>query len=168
MGDPAPTAKTGDRTMSGNGSGPPPAEPRYCAYCGHEVSHPTAAPERFGEAFCSEDHAEEFASGVRAARVQAAAAADAVTVATPEVGEKPAPAATPAQWKMALKMAACCGLPLLALVVLAGGGGVLLGAVGAVLPLLAALACPLAMFFMMRAMMKGGQGDERPPRDGEQ
>jgi hypothetical protein len=165
MADPSPTAKTSDLTISGNGSG---SRLRYCAYCGHDVIHPTAAPERFGEAFCSEDHAEEFASGVRAARAQAAAAAHAVTVATPEADEKPAPAAKPGQWKMALKMAACCGLPLLALAVLAGGGGVLLGAVGAVLPLLAALACPLGMFFMMRAMMKGDQGDKRPPRDGEQ
>ncbi|MGH2610308.1 MAG: DUF2933 domain-containing protein, partial [Tepidiformaceae bacterium] len=67
-------------------------------------------------------------------------------------------------WKQALKMAACCGAPMLALVVLAGGGA-LLGAAGAVLPLLAALACPLGMFFMMRAMWKGHQ---QPPKDNDQ
>ena len=86
----------------------------------------------------------------------------------PETRAQPAPAAPSGQWKTALKMAACCGLPILALVVLAGGGGVLLGAAGDALPLLAALACPLAMFFMMRGMMKGQHGDKRSPRDGEQ
>jgi hypothetical protein len=56
-------------------------------------------------------------------------------------------------------MAACCGLPLLVLVLLAGGGGALLGAGAAVLPLLAVLACPLGMLFMMRAMQGHGRGD---------
>lgn len=155
-----------DVAISGNGVGA--AAPRHCAFCGNETLPGLAVPERFGEVFCSEAHAEEFASGVRAARVQAAATADAVTLTKPEAGGQPAPAAKPGHWKMALKMAACCGVPMLALVVLAGGGGALLGAAGAALPLLAALACPLGMFFMMRAMMKGGQGDKRPPRDGEQ
>jgi len=154
-----------DVAISGNGAGP--ATPRYCAFCGQEVVHVPPVPERFGEVFCSEAHADEFASGVRAARVQAAAAADAVTVTKPETDGQPAPAAKPAGSKMALKMAACCGLPILALMLLAGGGGALLGAAGAALPLLAALACPLGMFFMMRGMMKGGQKDKRPPRDGE-
>jgi len=168
MADPSPTAKTGDLPISGNGTGPRPGAPRYCAHCGHEVIDPASAAARFGEAFCSEGHAEEFANGVRAARVQAAATAAAATMVKPEAGEQPAPAVRPGQWRMALKMAACCGLPMLALVVLAGGGGAQLGAAGAVLPLLALLACPLGMFFMMRGMMKGGQGDKRPPRDGEQ
>ncbi|MBI1734008.1 MAG: DUF2933 domain-containing protein [Candidatus Rokubacteria bacterium] len=154
-----------DVAVSGNGAGP--ATPRYCAFCGQEVVDAQPLPERFGEVFCSGGHAEEFASGVRAARVQAAAAADAVAVTKPETDGPPAPAATPGGWKMALKMAACCGLPILALMVLAGGGGALLGAAGAALPLLAVLACPLGMFFMMRGMMKGGQEDKRPPRDGE-
>ncbi len=151
--------------MSGNGAGP--AVPRYCAFCGHEIVRAPAVPQRLGEVFCSEGHAEEFASGVRAGRVQAAAAADAVTGTKPETDRAPAPAARPGGWRMALKMAACCGLPMLAVVVLAGGGGALLGAAGAVLPLLALLACPLAMFFMMRGMSKGGQEDRRPPHEGE-
>lgn len=167
MADPSPTAKTSDLIVSGNGTDPSQAAPRYCAFCGQEVIQLAPAPERFGEVFCSEGHAEEFASGVRAARVQAAAAADAVTDAKPEADGKPAPAAKPGHGKMALKMAACCGLPVLALAVLAAGGGALLGVAGAALPLLAALACPIGMFFMMRAMMKGGQGDKRPPRDAE-
>ena len=160
MTDPSPAAKTDDLPVSGNGTAPRPVASRYCAHCGHEVIDPAPATERFGEAFCSEGHAAEFASGVRAARVQAAATAAGVTMVKPEAGGQPAQAAKPGQWKMALKMAACCGLPMLALVVLAGGGGALLGAAGAVLPLLAALACPLGMFFMMRMMMKGGHEDK--------
>ncbi|HXK34456.1 MAG TPA: DUF2933 domain-containing protein [Dehalococcoidia bacterium] len=169
MTDPSPTAKAGDLPVSGNGTAPSPRKPRYCAHCGHEITAPPPTAERFGEPFCSEGHAEEFASGVRAARVRAAAAGEAATtMPAPEAGGQPAPAAPSGQWKMALKMAACCGLPILALVVLAGGGGALLGAAGAALPLLAALACPLAMFFMMRGMMKGQHGDKRPPRDGDE
>jgi len=42
----------------------------------------------------------------------------------------------------------------LALVFLLGGGSAVLGAAGAFLPALALLACPLGMYFMMRAMTK--------------
>lgn len=68
---------------------------------------------------------------------------------------------SPAQSKWSLKrllgLGACCAAPLLAGAVLAGGGGALLGAAGAALPFLAALACPLGMYFMMRSMSKMGQ-----------
>jgi len=114
------------------------------------------AMERFGEAFCSEGHAEEFVQEVRAARIQAAALRTAEP-ATTETARPEQPAArAPKQqgWKRYLKMGACCGLPLLALVFLAGGGGALLGAAGALLPLLAVFACPLGMYFMMRSMAK--------------
>jgi predicted phage tail protein len=57
-------------------------------------------------------------------------------------------------WKRYLKLGACCGAPLLVVLLLAGGGGALLGAAGAFLPYLAALACPLGMYFMMRGMWK--------------
>jgi Protein of unknown function (DUF2933) len=51
----------------------------------------------------------------------------------------------------------CWGAPLLVVTfVLAGGTGVVAGAAGAVLPFLAALACPLGMYFMMRGMSKMG------------
>jgi hypothetical protein len=40
---------------------------------GLAVSDDMPSIERFGERFCSEAHAEEFAAGVRAARMQAAA-----------------------------------------------------------------------------------------------
>lgn len=169
MSDPSAAAKTGDLPISENGTGPRPAATQYCAFCGQETPDSARPPQRFGELFCSEDHAEEFATGVRAARVAAAATA-ADVAPTADSGPETQPPATgqPPGWKMALKMAACCVVPMLALVVLAGGGGFLLGAAGAVLPLLALLACPLGMFFMMRMMMKSGQGDKRPPREGGQ
>lgn len=151
-------------------NGPPPAQAtgqaRYCAFCGAEVGQ-EGTPERFGEIFCSEAHTEEFVKGVRASRVQAAVAGAAevpqADAAAPE--QATSAVAKPRDWKMALKMAACCGAPMLALVVLAGGGGALLGAAGAILPLLLVLACPLGMFFMMRAMSKGRQ---QQPKDKDQ
>jgi len=45
---------------------------------------------------------------------------------------------------------------LLALVFLLGGGSAVLGAASGLLPLLALLACPLGMYFMMRSMSKMG------------
>ncbi len=70
--------------------------------------------------------------------------------------------------KRLLGLGACCAAPLLAGIILAGGGGALLGAAGALLPVLAALACPLGMYFMMRSMSKkdrsgnpDGKGPER-------
>jgi hypothetical protein len=63
-------------------------------------------------------------------------------------------------------MGVCCGLPILAVVFLAGGGGALLGAGAAVLPVLAVLACPLGMFLMMRAMAghqdRDGKSEKSP------
>jgi hypothetical protein len=161
-----PTVGTTNGRPSADSAGPA----RYCGHCGTEVGAAAGSPERFGELFCSEAHAEEFVTGVRAARVQAAASPETVVPARGEqtAAEPPAGGATkPWTWKTALKMAACCGAPLLALVLLAGGGGALLGAAGAALPLLLALACPLGMFFMMRAMMGGRQGHKPDGRNGK-
>jgi hypothetical protein len=47
-------------------------------------------------------------------------------------------------------------VPLLAIVVLLGGGGAVLGRASALIPVAAALACPLGMYFMMRAMSNMG------------
>ena len=132
---------------------------RYCAFCGADANVHGLAIDCFGEVFCSDGHAEEFVKGVRAARIHAAAA---LTVQPPQAEIQQPEASTagaPKQrdWKHYLKMGACCGAPLLALVFLAGGGGVVLGAAGALLPFLAALACPLGMYFLMRGMMKTEQ-----------
>jgi hypothetical protein len=40
-----------------------------CAYCGHAIGGGVGAPARFGEHFCSEEHAEEFVARVHAARI---------------------------------------------------------------------------------------------------
>jgi hypothetical protein len=145
-----------DVTTPPNGTAAPDAKPaaRYCARCGQPAEPGEAATDRFGEAFCSEAHAEEFVQTVRAARVQAAVTAE-------TVAERPGdPAAGPVpqrDWKASLGKALCWGAPLLVVAfVLAGGTGAVVGAAGAVLPFAAALACPLGMYFMMRGMSKTG------------
>ena len=88
------------------------------------------------------------------------------------VAESGAPESTqaaPTKWslKRLLGLGACCAAPLLGGVALAGGGGALLGAAGAILPFLAALACPLGMYFMMRSMSKRGHVDQSRDTDRE-
>lgn len=140
---------------------------RYCAVCGADANVYGLAIERFGEVFCSDGHAEGFVKEVRAARVQAAATALAASPPSTTEVERPegqAPAAPKQRdWKRYLKMGACCGVPLLALVFLTGGAGAVLGAAGAFLPFLAALACPLGMYFLMRGMWKMER--KEPPND---
>lgn len=142
---------------------------RYCAVCGADANVHGLAVERFGEAFCSDGHAEEFVKEVRAARIQAAAV---LAAQAPETeAQRPETTAAgppkPQDWKRYLKMGACCGAPLLALVFLAGGGGAVLGAAGAILPLLAVLACPIGMYFMMRGMGKMEQHGKPKDKDEE-
>jgi hypothetical protein len=142
-------------------------EESYCTYCGVDLDRTAEAPKRFGEPFCSEAHAGAFVQAARAAKVETAARADRTSDAAPARDAAPGRGEASSGWdlKRALKMGACCGLPLLALVFLAGGGGALLGAGAAVLPILALLACPLGMFFMMRAMQGHGKSDSRPGAD---
>lgn len=145
----------------------PPA--RYCALCGQEATPGGPVIERFGEAFCSDAHAEEFTKEVRAARVRAAA------VVSPTDARQPAEAAdaTPHQrnWKASLGKALCWGAPLLALVLVLGGGlgggSALASAASGLLPVLALLACPLGMYFMMRSMGKSGQQDDGGDKGGQ-
>ena len=131
----------------------------YCPVCGIEVSSP--AEVLFGETLCSRNHADEFVEQVRAARIQAAAA----------LAEQPAPSVAstskPRDWKHYVKAGVCVGAPLLALLVLVGGGGAVLGAAGALLPVLALLACPLAMYFLMRSMTKMDQSEKHEGKEEE-
>jgi hypothetical protein len=62
-------------TMTPNGSNAPDLKParRYCGLCGQPATCGAMAIDRFGEAFCSDAHADEFVQSVRAARIQAAA-----------------------------------------------------------------------------------------------
>jgi len=133
----------------------------YCSYCGADLDGADGFPMRFGERFCTDGHADAFVEEARAARIGSAATADRTT----DAGSPGGQASSGWDLKRALKMGACCGLPLLALVFLAGGGGALLGAGAAVLPLLAVLACPLGMFFMMRAMQGQGKGEDHTTAD---
>jgi hypothetical protein len=152
---------------SGNGSGSSAPPVTHCAFCGVDLDSGGIIARRFGETFCDEAHAEAFVSEARAARVEAAARARlasdgdrGASAAAPQDGQ---PASGRWDLKRMLKLGACCGLPLLALVFLAGGGGALLGGAAAILPTLALLACPVGMFFMMRAM----QGHDRSQGGGE-
>lgn len=120
---------------------------RHCAYCGHALAGDAPAIERFGEPFCSEPHAEEFTAGVRAARMQAAARND------PPGTACALSAAGRAGWLDMLKRAACWGAPLLLLLAIPliwSGGWAATG--GSLLSVLAVVACPLGMYFMMRSM----------------
>ena len=131
-----------------------PTTTQHCAYCGLSIDTPNA-PERFGERFCSDGHAEQFATGVRAARMELAAHA------TPHPGTQPGtsiacalPPAGQRRWMDYAKRAACWGAPvllLLALPLMWTGGWAAAG--GSLLSIAALLACPIAMYFMMRGMM---------------
>lgn len=153
-----------------NGGAIPPRE-TYCGYCGTVLDPAGIAARRFGEAFCGEAHADAFVAEARVSRVEAAARA----LRTPGEGDASAEPRSEGSvskgWDVtrALKMAVCCGAPLLALVFLAGGGAALLGAASVILPGLALLACPIGMYFMMRTMQQhgkdrgnGGKNDTSP------
>jgi hypothetical protein len=137
----------------------------HCVYCGHAITEAADAPERFGERFCSEAHAEQFAAGVRAARtgVAARAASNPGSEAAPPAGACALPSAGQGRWTDYAKRAACWGAPLLFLLALPliwTGGWAAAG--GSLLSVAALLACPLGMYFMMRGMTKM-QHSKTPP-----
>ena len=122
-----------------------PTEP-HCAYCGQRIE-PSPIIERFGERFCSAPHAEEFTEGVRAARIETAARRAADACSLPPAGQR--------TWQDYVKRNACWGAPLLLILAipLFWSGGAVAATGGSLLSLLAVLACPVGMYFMMRAMM---------------
>jgi hypothetical protein len=152
------------RTTTGPATGP------HCAYCGHRIQADAAAIERFGEPFCSEGHAEEFARGVRAARMEAAARREEAAGREPRTPTACSlPPGGQRTWGDTLKRGACWGAPLLLLLAipLLWSGSALGAAGGSLLSVLAVLACPLGMYFVMRAMggmqHGGSRGDETSP-----
>ena len=137
---------------------------RHCANCGQAVPNDTPAIERFGEQFCSAGHADEFTASVRAARIEAAARTE-----TPTTACAMAPGGT-RSWTDYLKKGACWGAPLLLLLAipLFWSGNAVAATGGSLLSVLALIACPLGMFFMMRAMggmNHGGQAGTKPDTD---
>ena len=134
----------------------------HCAYCGRLIATEVDAPERFGERFCSAAHAEEFVAGVRGARM--AKAVHAEDRAAIEVGKGCAlTTASQPSWRDSLKRGICWAAPLLALIVIPlvwSGGWAATG--GSLLTLLALLACPVGMYFMMRGMVTMHQDGESP------
>lgn len=138
-------------------------EQHYCPICGREAADPTL--KRFGEYFCSEEHVDEYAREIRA-RVGKEQAVVAQGEAVQPDGTEPG-AAKQGGLSRLLKLGACCAAPILALVILLPllqGGGTGLAAIGGSLLYFAALlACPLAMYFMMRNMQRMGH-DEKGDR----
>ncbi len=126
----------------------------HCAYCGRRVPPDADALERFGERFCSLAHADEFVAGVRARRMEAAAGSARET--STRADHAGACARLPAGqqgWRDSLKRGACWAAPLLLLLAVPlvwSGGSAAAG--GTLLTAIAFLACPLGMYFMMRAM----------------
>lgn len=138
-----------------------PGTGRDCAYCGVAVRDDTPPIERFGERFCSEAHAEEFAAGVRTARMQAAARRETapMSCALSSTGQR--------SWKDYLKRGACWAAPLLLLLAipLFWSGSAAAATGGSILSALAFLACPLGMYFMMRAMSNMNHGAQGHAKD---
>ena len=137
---------------------------RHCAYCGHALTDEGPVIERFGERFCSETHAEEFAAGVRAARMQAVAPTEpgATACALAPAGQR--------TWKDYVKRGACWAAPLLVVLAipLFWSGNAAAATGGSILSVVGLLACPLGMYFMMRAMGNmdhGGQPREKDDAD---
>ena len=145
---------------------------RHCAYCGRQIVDAPESPERFGERFCSESHADEFVAGVRAARVQEAARREAAAgrPGTGDVRHCAVPSTGQPAWAGYMKRAACWGAPvllLLAIPLVWSGGWAAAG--GSLLSIAALLACPLGMYFMMRGMrhMPQQHGAAEGSRTGE-
>lgn len=141
----------------------------HCAYCGEQIADEPKSPERFGHRFCSQTHANEFVAGVRAARIEAAASRDeAATRSVASDGKHCAlPGSGPRSWADYLKRAACWGAPVLLLLAIplfwTGNAAAVTG--GSILSVLGFLACPLGMYFMMRAMGNMSHGGQ-PARKG--
>lgn len=142
------------------------AATEFCGYCGHKVPADQPPTERFGQRFCSERHADDFTAGVRKARIAEAAATPGAGTACsmPPPGQR--------TWKDYLKRSACWGAPLLLLLAipLLWSGSSVAATGGSLLSVVALLACPLGMYFMMRSMgsmnHQAGRPDE-PQRPAE-
>lgn len=92
--------------------------------------------------------------GVRTARIDAARRTEATAAPMSPGAACALPPAGQRSWKNYLKRAACWGAPLLLLIAIPlvwSGGWAATG--GSLLSVVAFLACPVGMYFMMRGMM---------------
>lgn len=137
---------------------PPASATLFCPVCGEDAGVYGTPVQRFGEMLCSDAHAEVFVADIRAQRAHAATESNAAPS-----GHDAGTAGGGSTWKTWGLRALCWGAPLLAIVLLLGGGSTLLGAGGAILPFLALLACPVAMYFMMKSMGGMQQPPAQPP-----
>lgn len=151
--DPAPAGTGTDGLL-----GTPVSATPFCPVCGEDAGVHGTPVQRFGETLCSDAHADVFVADVRTQRAHAATVSDAA-----HSGHDTGAAGGGSAWKTWGLRALCWGGPLLAVVLLLGGGSTLLGVGGAILPYLALLACPVAMFFMMRSMGGTQQPPAQPP-----
>lgn len=144
----------------------------HCGYCGCPIVPAGDSAERFGERFCSDAHAEEFVAGVRGARIAQAAQSEGRAPSASNVGAGCAlPPRGERSWGDVLKRGLCWGAPLLVLLAIPlfwTGGWAATG--GSLLTVLAFLACPLGMYFMMRGMTgihQDGRSAEVRPRESD-
>lgn len=133
----------------------------HCAYCGQPIATDQPAIERFGEPLCSARHAEEFTAGVRAARVD-------VAVGRPVHSHADARPTRRLGLRWGGWIAGAVALGLLGVAFVGGTSGVnpIVPVGGFLLTALLLLACPLAMYFMMRGMGGMHHDDTTRPRPG--
>ena len=136
----------------------------YCPICGRDGD---TGVKRFGHLFCSEAHLAQFASERRAKAEPEEASASAVEAkGQGEAGNAMAYGigTKGGLRKMGWCLAACLGL-LIAVPLIASGG--LAATAGSLLSVVAFLACPIGMYFMMRGMMKMNQPGPKDGSDGK-
>lgn len=135
----------------------------YCPICGRDGD---PALKRFGHLFCSDAHAEQYASARRARTESLEASRSGVEAKSQGQGGNAMACGIGAKGglrKMGWCLAGGVGLLIAALLIASGG---VAATAGSVLTVVAFLACPIGMYFMMRAMMKG-QHNQPPDDKGE-
>lgn len=134
---------------------------RYCAYCGHELDSIARVIDRFGDRFCSEEHAANFTAEVRDARRETGSND---SRSSRWSGLQRGAGGRPGLWVLSILLLLFLAAPLFWR---GGWSNVGFGSGTNVLVLvLLLIACPLGMYFMMRGM--GGMNDrKRNDRDDE-
>ncbi len=148
---------------------PPPPSPDgdgqvYCPVCGRDGD---PGLKRFGQLFCSQAHVAQYASERRGQGSLVEAAPTAVEGENKPSGGQPMACGIGTKGglrKMGWCLAGGVGL-LIAIPLIASGG--LAATAGSLLTVVAFLACPIGMYLMMRAMMKG-QHSEPPDNKGKE